>query len=444
MSVPRPPFDTASHEEARVKALLNPCLEMLSRPPSVKAATWHQLSGRLPDDGARSVHRHGAPRRFVLACTLSGLGMVSLLIYQRSSERMTFHDDVATAESPAAKRAEPVTDSVGNRPGWRSVDLGPIGTLSLSPSASLQLPADEATGQAAYEVVLDDGELCAVITHRDLSRQGPFVVRANVLRAVVVGTRFCVSSGTTADATWVSVEEGRVRVERGRKSVEVGAGGLVRSDDPRLTVAASASNRSNMVACSLTAPLAERRRCLTERSKGDDVAAQNALYMLGNLAREQDHDGAGALSIWRTYRHRFPAGALATEVDLAILDELLAEKRFNEALNSTDDFLRRYPSYFLAPHVRLERAELLRSGLARPADAAEAYQRILSSESDPNVRDEALYGLGLSREATGSTADVTSIWRQYRRDFPRGKHASEVANRLSTKAVGVGPPNAPP
>jgi hypothetical protein len=327
-------------------------------------------------------------------------------------------------------------------PGWRHVDLGTVGQLTVSESASLRLPANEASPHAGYTVGLDSGEMCAAIAHRDVPKEGPFVVETASLRVVVVGTRFCVSAGETTDASWVSVQDGQVRVERSGRSAMVSAGETLHGGDPLLaapkakavhSVKATSASTST---CPATDPLPTRRRCLWRLAGGDDLAAQNALYTLGLLARDQEGDGVAALSIWQTYRHRFAHGVMAAEVDLAVLSELTSQGRYGDALNVSDEFLAEYPSYFHAGEVRLKRADLLRTRLGRPAEAQDAYRNILATESSPALRGEALFGLGLSQEAMGLAADAQTTWNRYQMEFPGGRHSSEVSRRLHGTASG--------
>jgi len=240
------------------------------------------------------------------------------------------------------------------REGWRQVDLGSVGKLSLSASASVRLPASAPALGDPYSVNLESGELCAAIAHRDTEKQGPFVVEASSLRVVVVGTRFCVSAGDTPESSWVSVEDGRVRVERDGRSATVSAGEVLQGGDPALrappsvpraavapTPGVSSSRKAGT--CAATDPLPVRRRCLWRLAGGDDLAAQNALYMLGLLARDEERDGLAALSIWQTYRKRFSHGAMTAEIDLAMLKELTAQDRFDEVVTISDQFLGSFP-----------------------------------------------------------------------------------------------------
>jgi hypothetical protein len=435
--------------EAEVDRLLGDCRAVPERVVSAKAGTWHRLRGEV-------LARHGVTwtsrRAIRWTVALGSVCAASLIVGLRIGSMRVGHRSARLEAQPGVTNQEaavpaPVATEPEAHEGWRRIDLGTVGQLTVSPAASLRLPANATPGEGTYSVGLDSGELCASIAHRDVARQGPFVVEAMSLRVVVVGTRFCVSAGTTVQSSWVSVEDGQVRVEHDGRSATISAGETLHGDDPHLWVSvtpagaeahASRAVRSprNLTSCSPTDPIPQRRRCLWRLSGGDDLAAQNALYLLGLLARDQERDGAAALSIWQTYRHRFARGAMSAEVDLAMLDELIAERRFAEALTVSDDFLDQFGSYFRAGEVSLKRAEVLRAEMHRPAEAEESYRRALDREANPNRRSEALFGLGLCQETLGQIAEAESTWNRYRKEFPRGRHATEVAQRLGGRPTG--------
>ncbi len=440
--------DGMSEAEKKIERLLEECREVPERAPSAKAESWHRVRRAI-------LVPHGVPmtRQLPWAVALGAVCAASLVIggFAGLLRNGRGHAGEATAipttheeTSAAIETAQPATEDPAHA-GWRAVDLGTVGQLSLSPTAALRLPASEPAADGAYVVGLDSGELCAAITHRDVPRQGPFVVEATALRVVVVGTKFCVSAGPSTESSWVSVEEGRVRVEREGHSATVGAGESLQGNDPQLWAAAASSgadlhpvhaaaSTKRVTSCPTTDPLPQRRRCLWLLSGGDDLAAQNALYLLGQMARDQERDGPAALSIWQTYRHRFARGAMSAEVDLAMFDELLAERRFNEALTVSGDFLDQFGSYFRAGEVALKRADILRVNARRPGDAAQGYRRILEREANADRRGEALFGLALSQESLGEHADAQSTWNRYQKEFPQGRHSAEAAQHLAGRS----------
>jgi hypothetical protein len=239
-------------------------------------------------------------------------------------------------------------------PHMETVSLGAEGTLELSAETSIDLPP--ATSQlSGRRIVLKSGRVCAEVAHRDLPREGPLVVEAPHLKVVVIGTHFCVS--TRGDLSDVSVTQGRVRVETpAGGAMSVGAGESIRSDDGRLLMPlknapplpvsptlmpalSSAEPHPVTKACAEAAELTERRDCFARLARGQDMAAQNALYGLGLLERDEAHDGVAALNAWQQYETRFPRGVFSPEASLAALGELLQEKRFPEALLETDRYL---------------------------------------------------------------------------------------------------------
>jgi TolA-binding protein len=304
------------------------------------------------------------------------------------------------------------------------------------------LQDERPTPASDYVVNLDGGELCAQVVHRDPTVQGYFVIRAPDLRAVAIGTRFCVHASSSLDGSWVDVEEGRVRVDRmGHGSVMAGPGTTVRAGDsdasvpsnPAPTVHSSsalpAKTRRDRATsrCLMAESPAGRESCLWLEAGGSDLTAQNALYTLGTLAQRQEHDGKTALSIWQTYLHRFPQGALTAETTWAIFDELVNEHRYEEALLTSDEFLRAFPEYSGAGEFELRRGRLLADSLGRPHDAEKAYQRILGGGMQPLLRQEALFQLGLCQERLGEVEAARATWRRYEEEFPTGQHLADAA-----------------
>jgi hypothetical protein len=438
-------------DRAETDRVLSDCRQTGPRAPAAKAASWHQLRARvLKERGQPPGRLFVRWPAFVAYCSTMSL-LVTLAFGwvrdRRPDVAVTPPPTSLPEEAAIAPTVAPPQPAPGPmREGWRRVDLGSVGQLELSASATLRLPPSAPTNEDTYSVGLESGDLCAAIAHRDSAKQGPFVVEAKNLRVVVVGTKFCVSSGDTPDLSWVSVEEGLVKVEREGRVAMVSAGELLQGGDPALrplasepsarAPAATSSARVRPTSCPAGDPLPARRRCLWQIAGGDDLAAQNALYMLGLLARDEEHDGAAALTIWQTYRHRFSRGAMMAEIDLAMLKELTAQNRFEDALSITDQFLGDFPGNFRAGEVSLKRADMLRVKLERPADAADAYRRMLSVESTPALRAEALYGLGLSQEALGRSADARTTWQRYRQEFPAGRRSAEVAHHLSAAPPG--------
>ena len=308
------------------------------------------------------------------------------------------------------------------------VDLGSLGTLEAGTAAVYHMAGPRT-------LLLSSGRVCATIRHRDPS-MGPFVVLAPSLRVVDLGTRFCVE--TAAGRTAVEVTEGKVRVEaEGGRSVSVAAGQRVDSADARLVPASAAApvpavapQEATPPSCDRLGALEARERCFAAASTGDDLAAQNALYSLALLARDQRRDGAAALTLFQTYLHRFPAGPLAPEASLGILTELEAESRYAAAAAEAQRYLTAHPGENKAPEVRLILANLERERLGRPEAARDAYAQVLQGQADREVQGEALFGLALSELQLGQRADAEGALRRYLAEHPAGARAADAQRLL--------------
>lgn len=276
---------------------------------------------------------------------------------------------------------------------------------------------------------LDAGRLCATIRHRDLTREGPFTVVAPKLRVIDVGTRFCVD--VTAARTSVEVTEGEVRVEGSDWSSRVVAGQTMSSDAPRVTAPVPAvAAPAPASTCKSLRSLESREACEAAASAGDGLAAQNALYNLALLARDQRHDGASALTLFQAYRRRFPQGPLAPEASLGILTELSQEGRYADAASEALRYLQAYPAEAKAAQVGLILGNLERERLGDAAAARSAYERVLRSATDPEVAGEALFGLAASELQLGQRAEAQATARRYLAEHPTGARAAEAARLL--------------
>jgi TolA-binding protein len=176
---------------------------------------------------------------------------------------------------------------------------------------------------------------------------------------------------------------------------------------------------------------AQRSSCLWLEAGGSDLAAQNALYLLGAAAQGDEHDGRSAVSIWQTYLHRFPRGVLVGETTWAVFDELVSERRYEEALSISGSYLESFPGSAQATELSLRRGDLLAETLNRPLEAEQAYRGVLLGGGHPLLRDDALFKLGLCYERLGESAEARVAWQRYQADFPNGRHAAEVAERLT-------------
>jgi hypothetical protein len=462
-------------ESPSVELVLRRAQSVVVRRPSERAKTWQRVQGRVQGLGVpspRAVLVVNWARASLVATIVAAGVILSMRLVQtplslmRTTLKTTsgvmstrrISDALTRPASAAATKDREVPQE-----DWITVDLRSDGQLFATATASFQIPSVPAAAHEPYVVTLDRGELCAQVSHRDQGTQGPFIVQAPTIRAVVVGTRFCVFAGATPAASWVKVEEGLVQVERvGAGSLLAAAGALVHAGathppdegplaalDPtspipraeptdstgRTARPAGRAARGTLSSC-LAGPVELRERCLWHEAGGEGLAAENALYLLGTMARDRQHDGTAALSLWETYRHRFPQGALSAETSWNIFSELLAERRYDQALSESDEFLRRHENFSRVGEVKLRRAEILRD-LGRMGEAVDAYRKLLAEETRPTLRDDALFGLGTCQARLGAAGEAQATWERYQREFSAGRHRAEVVRQLNAAQGGT-------
>jgi hypothetical protein len=279
----------------------------------------------------------------------------------------------SAADAPAApSRAEPVI-----RHAERLVSLGNRGELVLDADADVQLPTPfDPTARRPLSIRLDRGSVRASVAAR--APEEPFSIVTPHVSVVVVGTRFTVS--VEATRTTVSVEEGRVRVDQAGHTVLLDAGQSIRSNDARFQgereldrveappLAPTSRTPTSRAPTSRTqtsrtqtsrapvsrapaAPSAEfcegdsvtRRTCLLRTSQGIGLTAENALFALALLERDELADRGAALARLDEYERRHPRGVLAPEVALARVETLLGDGRPEAARAAAAEHARRFP-----------------------------------------------------------------------------------------------------
>jgi hypothetical protein len=348
------------------------------------------------------------------------------------------------APAPTVKHVLPQIPSsaVARNDGWQRIDLGEAdvgvrGVLEIRDGALYQLPPSgpRLEGETS-EIRLDSGEICAEIAHRNLAEEGPLAVIAPQFKVIVVGTHFCVKA--QGGLSTVSVSEGRVRVEHvSGTSAFVGAHETLRSDDAKFAPVPSAIP----VERSVLPPTLRTARLETptlqdieardgKRAEGSDLGAENALFDLGNLARDRRHDGPLALSRWRLYQQRFPEGVFAPEVSMGILTELVSQHRYQDALDESERYVARFPQASNVAEVLLARGNLLREKFHDPQQALKAYERIQTSPAPRNLRLDALFYRGLCLADLGELDQAREAWQSYRQQAPNGAHVAEVERLL--------------
>jgi hypothetical protein len=308
-------------------------------------------------------------------------------------------------------------------------EVNALGEVAASPDAHYRLVPSASSG----DKVLLEIQSGSLKIKRDAKSPRTVSLRSPGLVATLEALEFRVQVAGDVTTLWVDQGSASVSSSSGPE-LHLSSGEWVRSDDRRLLAMAaqpatpSDAPQVDVVArCSRLTSLRERKSCFTQLALGSDLAAQNALLELGMLEAEELHDGASAIEDWRAYQQRFPRGSLGPEASFAILSELLAEHRTNEARIEADHFLASYADGARSNEVRLTRANLrcATSG----AEALEAFDALLK-ENNPSIRGEALFGRAVCLERLGRPSEARVDFESYASEFPQGTHWAEAKRHL--------------
>jgi TolA-binding protein/ferric-dicitrate binding protein FerR (iron transport regulator) len=433
------------------------------RPQSVGAreALWR----RIEDSTAEPPTRRFS---FMLVASLGSL--VGAAAVGAAILVATVHRPLASPSAPsqvAQQAPSPSLSPSGPSPGTGTapavLDLGAVGTVSTAQGARVRMETDPRVAAAGEtRLYLDAGSIQAnIVHHTDGSR---FVVVTPDVRVIDVGTQFTVRV-VPGGGTRVDVSEGEVRVEGlagtgsgtgATGAVEVRGGEHLESSDPRLataplvapkgpaglapTLVASAppspvqpttGSMTGSTTCPSTGDVATRRDCYTRAAAGEGIPAQNALYALAVLERDESHDLDGAVRDFTAYGSRFPDGVLAQEAAVGAIDVLLEQGRYTDARARADAYLTAFPQGAKASDIALIRADLLCEQLGQADQALAAYASLAAPSQPSLVRDEAEYRRAGCLYSIRRNDEAASSLQTYLSDFPQGAHADEARQHLS-------------
>lgn len=331
---------------------------------------WARLQN-LPQEGRRA--RKASRRAFVLgALATSAVGVVAFVFLERLPSRRPEVAPTVAAATPTPATATPGPEVVPLPPPAAAA-ASPAHPQALGPTQTVQTGGGERLVRAlgdGVEVEIRPRSLLAVDEQGTpevragrvgftVTPQPPgqhFTVRAGSYSVVVVGTRFLVK--VDGGVVGVSVDEGVVEI-RDRKNVSLArvaagqswsqprGGRVVAAANPRPPAPATGPDPEQDLADARAARAGSNpRRAVTiyQRLAGrGGPLAENALYELGGIYRDQLGDPRRALAAWERYRSRYPRGLLRAEADLSIVDTLSHLGDMKRALKEADAFLARYP-----------------------------------------------------------------------------------------------------
>jgi ferric-dicitrate binding protein FerR (iron transport regulator) len=350
LQVPSATFARLTREGGRVRALA----------PEEREALWQAIERRAPASRKVAWQLVAA---FVAVSFVAAVIAASSFTSGGGRVKAAAQPERVAPSSGMVAAAAPPALAAAKPEGARTVSLQGRGELVLAPRTVATLPPALATfAHGAVRIGLESGRVDATVAPR--APDEPFAIVTPQLTVVVVGTRFSVvvDSGVST----VSVEHGRVRVEKDGMSVLVGSGESIRSDDAAFEhrsteaavdrehqasaelstaphVAAPVRSVPAPESCVASAP-AEKRACLSRAASARGLGGENALLSLALLERDILGDRAAALTHFREYERRYPNGALAPEVALALVATLSAGGAVDAACAATADYARRHPA----------------------------------------------------------------------------------------------------
>jgi TolA-binding protein len=167
--------------------------------------------------------------------------------------------------------------------------------------------------------------------------------------------------------------------------------------------------------------------CYEDLARGSGLLAQTALYELANLRRDGG-DPTGALATLRSYGVRFPNGALATEVELSMIELLVKSNQHREALERSAALLARQPNLERSSDLRVLRGNLYREAMGDLRRAATEYDQAQRGRGRAAV--EALFLAATCAEALGDRESAARLYTRYLSHGDRVAHAADARSRL--------------
>jgi hypothetical protein len=422
----------------------------------------------------RRARAHLAPRRaFAMgALVASGFAVVALVAFDRlrphfdraaSKERNSnvqprvtvakAHPNrvpVATPPAAALPARTQIRTQIRTKNGERLTRRLAQGAQAvLQPNSRLAIGGDL---DAAPEIRA--GRITFKVAHQPIGQH--FEVRAGAFKVIVVGTRFVV--GVDGPNVSVSVLEGVVEIWGTDRIARLGKGqrwssGTIRDADAPARVAmappaAPGSGRQQaklapdleplpperdgeLAAARAARAAADPKRALAIYQRLTDrggAVAENALYEIGAIYRDQLHEPRQALAAWERYRSRYPAGLLRAEADLSIVDTLSGLGESTRALKEALGFLQRYPLSERRGEITRVAGDLYRSR-GNCQEAVKLYLRVDATRASATDADDAAFGRAACL-VTAHDPDADATLRAYLRDRPGGRHRTDVARLL--------------
>lgn len=178
------------------------------------------------------------------------------------------------------------------------------------------------------------------------------------------------------------------------------------------TLTPTAPNRN--IDCALAerkGPTKDFALCLERRSQGTSLDAERALYELARLKQGALRDPAGAVTILKTYRQRYPQGALRGEVDFALVELLPKVGQAVEALVESERLLGTAWGRARSSELKLVRGRIEQDKLG---DCEKTLNELnpIKNEFGP-IGNEATLRTAECFERTGDNSSAITTYRDY-------------------------------
>lgn len=379
-------------------------------------AAWATLeqrqSARWPSWGSRWLLALSGVSAVVLLALFGGL---------RATESRTV---AMVAPSSSASVGEPRSREL-QRSAVVEVTRGPrslvagrnLLSVGVTVTVSEQARATVSRVGTGTELKLSSGELSLAVEHRSTAEA--LSVVAAEYRFAVVGTRFTVAlEGATPT---LEVREGTVAVYRGEAELaRVSAGGQWRPANEVVHAAVEAAAPAGIRSpasgnaevpgnerCAELVRAGEVKQadgCYLRQSEGGGLGAQMALYELARLRANVLGKRQDALAALEDYERRFPQGALAREVALSRLEQLVALGRVQSALELSQQLLQEPTAIGHREELHRLRGDLYRKGGSNCTAAVGEYDAVIAGAGTARAdaefwRAECLLMLGRVSEA---------------------------------------------
>ena len=354
----------------------------------------------------------GAPRwlfGMLAAGTFAAAATVAVVHFRAPAE-------VAQASVWEGARLETAADHM-------SVSLVDGSRLTLEPNSEVAVQDRSAS---AVRLVVQRGRLACDVTHR----QGrSFVVLANGVEVRVVGTKFSVASERADGAVRVevSVQRGAVEVRApGQTEVTRVEAGHSWSQLTRVDVAAapSASAPPNAAA----APSAAAGQSAQEPVQGTaEAASSGAPSEFSNAPSSARRAGPSAPA---------PSSSAGPPSARELFERgsgLWREGRPAEAAQAYQTLLSTYPRDARAGLAAFELGRLRMDRLGDLPGALKALERALTTAPGSSFREDALARIVRASSALGNASRCSTAREQYLREYPNGVHQLSVTKACSAR-----------